>query len=238
MRPIFPKTTLVSVIGTALIAVCTVVMLLWTIHDPSGLGDEGINPNTGMPWKPTTFDLVFGYACFSFLVVIAVYCAAREFIEYCGIRRPRDATANIRRNNVKRRICYAALFMVSLGWVQSCLYPISISCFFPGESNNQLQIDSGYGVVEIPLFKVFADRLEYHRPLQVQHFSAEPDNPMRRRHTFQFILTVDPQSPSYRVLVIPYWCLALCMLLFLALLPRKQSGTASSGFPMIIDRFA
>lgn len=94
MRALFPKTTFVSVIGMALVAGCTIFMLIWTIHDPSGFGDEGINPKTGLRWTPTTFDLVFGYACASFLAVIGVYCAIRELAEYLELRRQHKAKQN------------------------------------------------------------------------------------------------------------------------------------------------
>src|SRR5690348_7867218 len=69
VRALFPKTTFVSVIGTALLAALAVYMLVWAIYHLSQLGDDGINPITGQQWKPTTFDLVLGYACFSLLAI-------------------------------------------------------------------------------------------------------------------------------------------------------------------------
>jgi len=232
MRPLFPKTTLVSVIGIAFLAACTVFALASIIHNPSLLGNEGTNPKTGLPSKPARFDLILDYVCFSLLAVFFTLFAIREFIEYLRLRRQRSATANVSRSSAARRLGYAALLMVSLGWIQSYLYPIAISRFFPSDSNSEFYVESGYGVVEIPLFPLFGERSAFRHPLQIEHYTLEPDDPWRPRHSFQFMYSADSEFPTYRILEVPYWCLALCVLLILALLPRKRSTSGHAGFLM------
>jgi hypothetical protein len=131
-----------------------------------------------------------------------------------------------------RASLWLAMGLVLCANVESYLLPIRVSRSFPWKSNFELVAWSERGSAYIPLFRGFAPRgpNEY-RWLQVQEGGGVVPAYAAGRGIFSGVQIAEP-DPDYRILIIPYWLPAFCIVVTMIFSSWHRRNHMTRGFAL------